>query len=122
MIGNDLKNWTTIPKKSPNKPKIPTVSTINPIKVHFARIRRIPEIKHKEPRLFVGLVKKIVVLCNPIINTTPMRNRILPRASNALSKKVRIPKKKKPTPPKVNATPNSTLNINYHVQIPHICI
>lgn len=50
-----------------------------------------------------------------------MRNRILPRASNALSKKVRIPKKKKPTPPKVNATPNSTLNINYHVQIPHIC-
>lgn len=46
-----------------------------------------------------------------------MRKRILPRASNALSKKVRIPNKKKPTPPKVNATPNSVTNLYYYIQI-----
>lgn len=65
--------------------------------------------KHKDPRLFVGLVKNTVVFCKPIINTTPIKNKILPKANNALSKKVRIPNRKKPNPPKVKATPNSTI-------------
>lgn len=108
IIGNDLRNWTIIPKKSPNKPKMPTVSIMNPTKVHLIKIRSIPVIKHKDPRLFVGLLKNTVVFCKPIINTTPIKNNILPRANNALSKKVMIPNRKNPNPPKVNATPNST--------------
>lgn len=61
MIGKDLKNWTIIPKKSPNSPIIPRDSTRKPIKVHFIRIINIPRLKKKEPRLFVGLEKNITV-------------------------------------------------------------
>lgn len=107
MIGKALKNWTIIPKKSPNKPMIPRDSTINPTKVHLERINNMPNTKKMDPRLFVGRVKKMTVFCGPMINTTPVKNKILPRAKRALSKNVIIPKRKNKNPPNVNATPNS---------------
>lgn len=55
-----------------------------------------------------GLVKKIYVFCEPIIKNTPIKNKILPKANRARSKKVNIPNKKKRKPPKVKATPNSS--------------
>lgn len=97
-----------IPKKSPNKPKIPIVSTINPVNVHLERIIKIPMVKQIEPRLLLGLVKNTTVFFGPIINITPLKNKILPNANSARSKKVNIPKIKHKNPANVKTTPNST--------------
>jgi hypothetical protein len=60
--GTDLKNWTIVPKKSPNNPKIPNDSKMNPKKECFNKINKIPNMKHKLPRILLGLVKKVIVL------------------------------------------------------------
>ena len=80
---------------------------MKPEKVHFNNIKKAPTRKNREPRLLFGLVKKIYVFCEPIIKITPIKNKTLPKANNARSKKVNIPNKKKRKPPKVKATPNS---------------
>lgn len=103
----DLKNWIIVPKKSPNNPKIPKLSNINPINDRFIKINNIPIIKHKLPLNLVGRLKNEIVLCGPIINVIPIINNILPRARNPESKNVKIPKIKKKIPPAVNPTPNS---------------
>jgi len=108
----DLKNWTITPKKSPNRPTIPSDSIINPRNVHLIRIRNIPNRKKIDPRLLFGLVKNTTVFWEPIINMTPIKNKRLPRASKARSKNVIIPNMKKRNPPNVNATPNSSSKID----------
>ncbi|EGA77272.1 Got1p [Saccharomyces cerevisiae VL3] len=108
IMGIDLKNCTMTPKKSPKRPIIPRDSIIKPKNVHFNSIKKAPTRKNSEPRLLFGLVKKIYVFCEPIIKNTPIKNKILPKANRARSKKVNIPNKKKRKPPKVKATPNSS--------------
>lgn len=117
ITGKDLKNCTITPKKSPNKPTIPRDSTRNPTNVHFIRISSTPNTKNIDPRLLAGLVKKIYVFCGPMINKTPIRNRILPNASKARSKNVKTPKTKNRNPPKVKATPNSATKQKYIVLV-----
>lgn len=107
IIGIDLKNCTITPKKSPNKPIIPNDSIMKPMNVHLIKIKIIPNKKKIDPRLLFGLVKKITVFCEPMINMTPIRNNTLPNANKARSKNVIIPNTKKRKPPNVNATPNS---------------
>lgn len=107
MIGIDLRNWTITPKKSPKSPTIPSDSIIKPRNVCFISIKRIPKTKKMDPRLLFGLEKNIKVFWVPMINMTPIRKRIFPRASRARSKKVKMPITKNRNPPKVNATPNS---------------
>lgn len=107
ISGSERRNWTTTPKKSPNRPTMPSDSTRNPIKVHFMRMSRTPNTRNTEPRRLAGLVKKTYVFCGPMISRTPARNRMLPRARRARSKKVKMPKVKNRNPPNVKATPNS---------------
>lgn len=107
IIGIDLKNWTTTPKKSPNNPNIPIVSMMNPVNVHLERIIKTPRVKQMEPRLLLGLVKKTTVFLGPMINMTPLKNKMLPNANNARSKRVNTPRMKQRNPAKVNTTPNS---------------
>ncbi|OBA27911.1 hypothetical protein HANVADRAFT_22814, partial [Hanseniaspora valbyensis NRRL Y-1626] len=107
MIGNDLRNWMIIEKKSPNKFRIPKNSIIKPINVHFInKIKKIPEKKQILPLLLFCLVKKTTVLFCPIIKNIPIRNSILPLASNALSKNVNIPKVISIVPITVKPVPN----------------
>lgn len=96
-----------VPKKSPNKPKIPKLSKMKPMKDRLLKINKIPKRKHIVPLIFCGRVKKVMVLCGPIINTNPIINKMLPIAKRAESKKVMIPKRKKKIPPAVKPTPNS---------------
>lgn len=117
ITGKDLKNCTITPKKSPNNPTIPRDSSKNPTNVHFIRISSTPNTKNIVPRLLAGLVKKIYVFCGPMINKTPIRNRILPNASKARSKNVKTPKTKNKNPPKVKATPNSATKDKYIVLV-----
>lgn len=77
----------------------------------FIKINKIPIKKHNEPRILLGLVKNVMVLCGPIINTNPIINNTFPKAKNPLSKNVIIPNKKKKNPPAVNPTPNSKRKI-----------
>lgn len=107
MTGMDRSNWRITPKKSPNSPIIPSDSTMNPTKVHLHRIMKMPTTRKMVPRLLVGLVKNLTVFCGPIISSTPSRNKMFPTAKSALSKKVKIPKRKNRHPPNVNTAPNS---------------
>lgn len=79
------------------------------------KIKNIPAQKHNVPLILVGLVKKVIVLCGPKINTRPMMKSMLLNANKAESKNVIIPKMKKKIPPAVNPTPNSSFvnMINY---------
>lgn len=103
----DRKNWTMVPKKSPNNPKIPKLSNTNPTNDRFIKINKIPTAKHNVPLILVGRVKNVTVRCGPIINTNPMMKRMLPKARNPESKKAMMPKMKKKIPAAVNPTPNS---------------
>lgn len=96
-----------VPKKSPNKPKIPKLSIMKPKNDLFIKISNIPKAKHKVPLILVGLVKKVTVLCGPMIKIKPIKNKMLPRAKKPESKKVIIPRRKKMNPPAVKPTPNS---------------
>lgn len=103
----DLKNVTIVPKKSPNNPRIPKLSMMNPMKLLFIKINKIPNPKNTVPLILVGLVKKVIVLWGPIIKIIPITNNMLPSAKNPESKNVIIPKIKNRTPKLVNPTPNS---------------
>lgn len=105
----DLRNWTMVPKKSPNKPKIPRLSIRKPIKDFFNNMSIIPTQKQSEPRILVGLVKNVVVLWGPIIKINPITNKIFPRANRPESNSVSMPNRKKKSPPAVKPTPNSEL-------------
>lgn len=107
MIGKDLKNRTIVPKKSPNKNIMPTLSTINPINECLVKINAMPPKKNKVGLIFVGLAKKYIALDGPMIKITPMTKRMLPIARRLESKKVIMPKKKNTTPAAVDATPYS---------------
>lgn len=96
-----------VPKKSPKSPKMPKLSTMNPTNDHFIKINTIPNAKQSVPRILVGLVKNVTVLCGPIINTNPITKRMFPRARRPESKNVMMPKRKKIKPPAVKPTPNS---------------
>lgn len=58
-IGKDLRNCTATPKKSPNRPMMPSDSIKNPMKVHLERINNTPSTKKNDPRLLFGRVKNI---------------------------------------------------------------
>ncbi|EMG47931.1 hypothetical protein G210_1594 [Candida maltosa Xu316] len=107
IYGIDLKNWIIVPKKSPNNPKIPKLSNMNPMNDLFKKINNIPSRKHTSPSILLGRSKNRTVRCGPMINVIPMMNNILPKAKNPESKNVMIPKMKKKIPPAVNPTPNS---------------
>lgn len=107
MIGNDLRNSTMVPKKSPKRNKIPTDSNPNPMKECFIKIRKIPPKKKRVGLIFVGRAKKYIVLEGPIMSTTPIMNKMLPIASKLESKNVTMPRRKNTTPAAVDATPYS---------------
>ena len=111
MTGIDRRSWSTTPKKSPKSPTIPSDSIKNPRNVHLHRIMNIPVARNTVPLLLLGLVKNLAVFCGPIMSSTPSKNRMLPTASNALSKNVRTPNRKKRHPPKVNTAPNSVCTL-----------
>ena len=104
------KNWTMVPKKSPNNPKMPASSNINPINACFIRIKAIPAKKHIVPRILLGRLKNESVRSGPMIRMMPIKKRMLPRARSPRSKRVIIPRKKKKMPPAVNPTPNSNVS------------
>lgn len=101
-----------MPKKSPNNPKIPKLSIINPKKDLFMRIKMIPKQKQKVPLNLFGLLKNEIVRCGPIINTSPITKRMLPNARNAESKNANMPNMKKKNPPAVKPTPNSKKEVS----------
>lgn len=107
MIGKFLKNSTNVPKKSPNRYNMPTDSSAKPINDRLIRIKRIPPKKKSVALIFVGRAKKYTARAGPIIKTTPITKRKFPIASNAESKKAKMPKKKKKTPAAVEPTPYS---------------
>ncbi len=61
MYGIERKNCTIVPKKSPNKPKIPKLSTTKPMKDHFNKMSTIPRQKQNVPRSLLGLLKNAIV-------------------------------------------------------------
>ena len=105
----DLRNWTIVPKKSPNKPKIPMLSIIKPMKDFFINMNIMPTQKQIEPRILVGLVKNVVVLWGPIMKINPITNKIFPKAKKPESNSVSTPNRKKKSPPAVKPTPNSEI-------------
>ena len=78
----------------------------------FNKIKKIPNMKHKLPRILLGLVKNVIVLCGPMMRTNPIMNKTFPKAKKPESKKVKIPNIKKKNPPAVKPTPNSTFVSN----------
>ena len=105
MKGNDRKNCTRVAKNSPNKAKIPKVSTMNPKKECFVKMRMIPMRNAIVPRIFRGLVKKYRVFWVPMMRKIPMMKRMLAIAKNAASKKDTTPRKKRNAPAVVKKTP-----------------
>lgn len=111
-----LKNWTMVPKKSPNKERMPTPSTIKPMKECLNKMRVIPPKKKIVGLIFVGLAKKYMVLVGPMIKTTPMTNKMLPIAKRLESKKAKIPRRKKTTPAAVDTTPYFWRSVSHIVE------
>lgn len=98
-----------VPRKSPNKDKMPMPSMRKPINRCFRRIKRIPPKKNNVGFIFVGLAKKYTVLVGPMIKTTPRTNKMLPIAKRLESKKVITPRRKRTTPAAVAPTPYSAV-------------
>ncbi|GEQ67293.1 hypothetical protein JCM33374_g957 [Metschnikowia sp. JCM 33374] len=109
ITGNDLRNRTIVPKKSPKRNKIPTDSTANPMKERFIKMRMMPPKKKSVGFILVGRAKKYMVRAGPMISTTPIINKMFPIASKSESKNVNIPRMKKTTPAAVDATPYSAM-------------
>jgi hypothetical protein len=92
---------------TPNNTNIPNNSTPNPISGHFIKISSTPAQKASVPFHFCLRAKKTNVRCGPRRSVMPTRNRMLPMASRARSKKRIRPSRKKKPPPLQKATPIS---------------
>lgn len=58
MMGNDRKNSTMVPKKSPKRKRIPTDSTAKPTNERFIKINVMPPKKNNVGLILFGLAKK----------------------------------------------------------------
>lgn len=76
IIGIFLAKPAIVPKKSPNKMKIPYNSTRNPIKGQRIRISNRPAKKAAVPLSFWRRAKKRSVFWGPIMIVRPIRKRI----------------------------------------------
>lgn len=92
---------------TPNNTNMPNNSTPNPISGHFIRMSSTPAQNASVPFHFCFRAKKTNVRCGPSNSVMPTRNRMLPIASRARSKKRIRPRRKKKPPPLQNATPIS---------------
>lgn len=71
-----LANPAIVPRKSPNKIKIPYNSTANPMNAHRNSMRQSPAKKAAVPLSFCRRAKKRSVFWGPIMIVRPMRKRI----------------------------------------------
>lgn len=76
MTGIFLAKPAIVPRKSPNKIKMPYNSTKNPINGHLMRISVSPAKKAPVPLSFCFRAKNNIVFCGPIIMVSPIRKRI----------------------------------------------
>jgi hypothetical protein len=98
ITGTFLAKPAIVPKKSPNRIKMPYSSTTKPTNGHLSKMSVMPPANAAVPLSFCRRAKKSSVFCGPMMMVRPIRKRMLPIASMARSKKRRRPPTRKKMP------------------------